>query len=127
MGMPGLPGQVPAVRPFLPFGTRGALRNFIRNELRDAYPTPVDTVSLAATAAERFNLHFVSSAEFNLFRNRQVLRTLQKLVDLDEVERLHERRIGINAVGIWRLKVDRPSVVDLLAMDPSSVRDFPWP
>ena len=111
-----LPDLVPPVRAFMPLGKRGSLRNFIRDELRAAYPGSVDTVSLAEKALERFGLRFATLVEFQRFRNRQVLKTLQKLADLGEVEGLHERRPGVNIVGVWRLKVVRPSLAELAAM-----------
>jgi len=116
MELPALPGLVPTVRPFFPLGKRGSMRNFLRNELRDAYPGSLDTMTLASKAAERFDLRFATLVEFQRFRNRQVLKTLQKLADLGEVEGLHERRPGVNIVGVWRLKADRPTVAELRAM-----------
>lgn len=116
MELPALPDLVPTVRPFFPLGKRGAMRNFLRNELREAYPGSLDTMTLTSKAAERFDLRFATLVEFQRFRNRQVLKTLQKLADLGEVEGLHERRPGVNIVGVWRLKVDRPTVAELRAM-----------
>lgn len=116
MELPALPDLVPTVRPFFPLGKRGATRNFLRNELREAYPGSLDTMTLASKAAERFGLRFVTLVEFQRFRNRQVLKTLQKLADLGEVEGLHERRPGVNIVGVWRLSVDRPTVAELRTM-----------
>lgn len=118
-----LPDLVPPVRAFMPLGKRGSLRNFIRHELRAAYPGSIDTVSLAEKALERFSLRFATLVEFQRFRNRQVLKTLQKLTDAGEVEALHERRPGVNIVGVWRWRVDRPSIVDLLAMSADKVVD----
>lgn len=120
MEMPALPDLVPPVRPFFPLGKRGSMRNFLRNELLDAYPGSLDTRALASKAAARFDLRFATLVEFQRFRNRQVLKTLQKLADLGEVEGLHERRPGVNIVGVWRLKVDRPTAAELRAMSPTA-------
>jgi hypothetical protein len=115
MAMPAEPGAIPPVRAHPERGGRGAFRNFLREALRSAYPAARDTVTLSAAAMEQFGLRFASAVEFQQFRRNQVLRTLAKLVDRGEIVRLHERRTGINSIGIWRWKADEPSLVDLLA------------
>lgn len=119
MALPGVPGALLPVRAQSDFGKRGALRNFIRVKLREAYPRPIDTTTLTVAAMEHFELRFTTEAEYQLFRRRQIARTLGKLVELGEVEGLHDRRRrGVNTVGFWRWKVDEPSIADLLA-DPN--------
>jgi hypothetical protein len=116
MALPGAPSAVPPVRAQSGLGRRGALRNFIRTKLREAAPRPVDTTTLTVAAMEHFELRFTTEAEYQLFRRRQIARTLGKLVDLGEVEGLHDRRHrGVNTVGFWRWNMGEPSTADLLA------------
>ena len=113
MSVPSLPQLVPPVRAHPERGGRGAFRGFIREMLRTAYPGAVDTRALTAAAADRFGLQFPTEAERNHFRHRQVLKALQKLVDMKEVEALHTRKTGANCIGVWRWRVGAPTLADL--------------
>jgi hypothetical protein len=112
--VPQLPQVVPPVRAHHPYGGRGNLRNFLREALRAVYPGALDSRTIAEVAVHHFWETFESDEQRQYFKRERVTHTLQKLVRLGEVERLHPA--ATNAVGGWRWKVDEPSIVDLIAL-----------
>ncbi|MFO1336866.1 MAG: hypothetical protein U1F53_01295 [Burkholderiaceae bacterium] len=127
---PGLENAVAAVRAHPSRGGRGSIVNFVRAALQAALPGALDTRSVTELTIERFALQFATPQQRNRFRKATVSHTLQRLVNAGEVERLHDVKTMPNAPGLWRWKVDRPSAVDLQAMDPERadiVGDDPWP
>lgn len=129
-GAQGLAESLPALRAHLARGGRGALVGFFRETIRAAYPRAVDTRQMTALTIEHFGLEFATSEQRNRFRKATVSHTLQRLVNAGQVERLHDVKTMPNSPGLWRWKVDQPSIVELLAMDPERVEaagDDPWP
>ncbi len=91
------------------YGRRGALRNWLRETLRQAHPAALDTVSLAQRAIEVFDLQFNSAHERNRFRTDNLGSALRRLVDAGEVERLHDADRRNERTGVWRWKVPTAS------------------
>lgn len=127
---PGLENAVPTVRAHPSRGGRGTIVDFFRATLQGAYPRPVDTRQMTELAIEHFGLHFATPQQRNRFRKATVSHTLLRLVIAGQAERLHDVKTMPNSPGLWRWKVDQPSIVELLAMDPERVEaagDDPWP
>jgi hypothetical protein len=127
---PGLEHAVPAVRAHPARGGRGTIVDFFRMTLRAAYPRPVDTRRMTELAIEHFGLEFATPQQRNRFRKATVSHTLLRLVIAGQAERLHDFKAMPNSPGLWRWKVDQPSIVELLAMDPERMEAAggdPWP
>lgn len=97
------------------YGERGALKDFIASFLRAAAPHPVKTVAIVDAVVCRFNLVIETPKEREVLRH-SVRRTLRRLRDEDgEVESLHARQLGAPD-GIWRWKVQQPTLEQLNAL-----------
>ncbi|MEK8049176.1 hypothetical protein AACH10_02890 [Ideonella sp. DXS22W] len=123
----GLAGSVPAVRAHPARGGRGAIVEFFRATLRRAYPKPVDTRVMTELAIKHFGLEFATREQRNRFRRATVSHTLQRLVNAGHVERLHDYKVLPNSPGIWRWKVDQPSMAELSALAAAAEGDDSWP
>lgn len=124
---PELGDVVPAVRAHAARGGRGSIVDFIRAVLQAAHPSALDTRSLTEMVIEHFGLKFASAPERNRFRKATVSHTLQRLVNVGQVGRLHDVKTMPNSPGLWRWKVDQPTIVELMAMEPKLAGDDPWP
>lgn len=123
LAAPTLVETVPATQAHPRYGRRGRLRDYLRASLRHAYPKALDTLTLAQAAAAHFRDTFASPVEELHFRNETVTHTLRKLVDRDEVERVHGTLS--NKVGIWRWRHHTPTLDELRGSTAGEAR--PWP
>ena len=87
------------------YGERGALRNWLRLVLKQAYPSALDSLSLTDRAVEVFGLQFASAHERYRFTTDNLGSALRRLVDAGELERIHDARRPSNRTGAWRWKV----------------------
>lgn len=117
--VPELPTVVPAVRAHERYGARGNLRNLLREILRKAYPQGVSTSTLADAAIESFGLRIPGPMERKRLVDNSIRSALTKLHTQGEIEPMHARnqpggRVGLAVQsGVWRWKVDAPSLDDL--------------
>lgn len=110
--------ELPVVHAHGSWGGRGSLRNYFRGALRAAHPLALDTLALGEGAVVHFKATFASPEEERFFRRKKVSHVLRKLVERGEVERLHDPVAAPGSVGVWRWKVNQPSIAELLALDP---------
>lgn len=103
---PGLEGLVSPVRAQEQYGGRGVLRNWLRRLLKEAAPAAVDTPTMVRLAEETFNLHFACYRERDRFRKNALTRALRAMLDLGEVERVHDTKAAAGSVGVWRWKAE---------------------
>ncbi len=87
------------------YGTRGALRNWLRQVLQQAYPRALDSLSLTEQAIAVFGLQFTSTRERYRFTTDILGSALRKLVEYGEVERVHDVSRPSNRIGAWRWKM----------------------
>lgn len=117
--IPELPSVVPAVRAHERYGARGNLRNLLRGILRKAYPQGVSTSTLADAVIEAFGLRIPGPRERKRLVDNSIRSALTKLHTQGEIEPMHARnqlggRVGLVVQsGVWRWKVDAPSLDDL--------------
>lgn len=123
----GLDAGVPAVRAHPSRGGRGAIVDFFRETLRAAYPGVLDTRRMTELTIEHFRLQFPLPQQRNRFRKATVSHTLQRLVYAGEIERLHDLKTMPNSPGLWRWKVEQPSISDLVAAARRSGGEVAWP
>jgi hypothetical protein len=119
--VPQLAGAVPAVRAHTTFGDRGSLRNVVRACLREAHPAPVDIRAVTAVVVEHFELTFASLKERQRFQHHSVGRTLHRLFERGEVERVSDPRVTRHLPSIWRWKVEG-GTLDELAQRAAAIR-----
>lgn len=99
------------------YGPRGALKEFVRDVLRQRAPTSIRTDDLATLILERFAITFDLPAMHRRWTKNTVLGSLRMLVKEGLVEPLHEGKSGF--VGEWRWKQSRrPTLADLRAAAP---------
>lgn len=117
--IPELPTVVPAVRAHERYGARGNLRNLLREILRKAYPQGVSTSTLADAVIEAFGLRIPGPMERKRLVDNSIRSALTRLHAQGEIEPMHARhqpggRAGLAVQsGVWRWKVDAPSLDDL--------------
>lgn len=117
--IPELPAVVPAVRANERYGARGNLRNLLRGMLQKAYPQGVSTSTLADAVIEAFGLRIPGPRERKRLVDNSIRSALTRLYARGEIEPMHSRnqassRVGLLAQsGVWRWKVDAPSLDDL--------------
>lgn len=87
------------------YGERGALRGWLRQVLRQAYPSALDSLSLTEQAIAVFGLQFTSTRERYRFTTDHLGSALRKLVEYGEVERIHDVSRPTNRTGAWRWKM----------------------
>ena len=119
--VPQLEGAVPAVRAHTTFGDRGSLRTVIRECLKAAYPAPVDIRAVSAVVVEHFGLTFASAKEQQRFQHHSVGRTLHRLFERGEVERVSDPLVTRHLPSIWRWKVE-VGTLEELAQQAAAVR-----
>lgn len=113
MAVPELPGLVPVVRAHPARGGRGSIVDFFRATLEATYPSAIDTLTMTDLAARHFGLTFATAQQRNRFRRATVNHTLVRLCNSGEVERMHDPVATPNAPGVWRWKVETPTLADL--------------
>ena len=91
------------VGPHRPYGGRGSLRQWLRETIQEAYPRPLDSMSLLDMAIPVFALTFVSKAARNLYYDNTFRRQLFSLMEQGSVERLALSGRG-TARTSWRWK-----------------------
>lgn len=111
--VPQLAGAVQAVRAHGTFDDRGSLRNVIRACLKAAYPAPVDLRAVAALVVEHFGLTFATLKEQQRFQHHSVGRTLYRLFERGEVERISDPLVTRHLPSIWRWKVEGGTLEEL--------------
>lgn len=117
--IPELPTAVPAVRAHERYGARGNLRNLLREILRKAYPQGVSTSTLTDAVIETFGLRITGPKERKRLVDNSIRSALTKLHTQGEIEPIHARsqaggRVGLVVQsGVWRWKVDVPSLEEL--------------
>lgn len=117
--IPELPTVVPAVRAHERYGARGNMRNLLRGILRKAYPQGVSTSTLADAVIETFGLRITGPKERKRLVDNSIRSALTKLHTQGEIEPIHARnqpggRLGLAVQsGVWRWKVDAPSLEEL--------------
>lgn len=111
--LPTLAEAVPPVRPHPARGGRGAIVDFVRATLREAYPQAVDTLELTEQVVQHLGLSFATYQARSHFRKTTVTRTLGRLMAYGEVERLHDFSLLPNSPGVWRWKVAAPTLKEL--------------
>lgn len=116
VGEHGLLAELPGVRAHPARGGRGAIVEFFRDTLRAAHPQAVDTHVMTRLALRRFGLEPATPQERDKFRRGTVTHTLRRLYASGEVERLHDLQAAPNGLGVWRWKVDQPTLADLAEM-----------
>lgn len=97
------------------YGRRGALRDWLRETLRQAYPGALDTLSLTERAIEVFDLKFVSAHARSRFQTDNLGSALRRLVEAGEIERLHDGSRRDTRTGVWRWKTENTSLEALRA------------
>ena len=100
----------PSVHAHGRYGRRGALRDWLRQVLRDACPAALDTITLREGAIAVFNLEFNSSRERYRYTTDNLGSALRRLVEAGEIERVHDEGRRDARVGAWRWKVAAPSL-----------------
>jgi hypothetical protein len=70
------------------YGRRGALAEFIREQLRNAYPEPLTTAEIGARAAVKFELDIPTPALYAAWRKTSIRNKLQRMEKAGEVERV---------------------------------------
>lgn len=117
--IPELPAVVPAVRAHERYGARGNLRNLLRGMLQKAYPQGVSTSTLADAVIEAFGLRIPGPRERKRLVDNSIRSALTRLYAQGEIEPMHARnqaggRVGLlTQSGVWRWKVDAPSLDEL--------------
>lgn len=117
--IPELPTVVPAVRAHERYGARGNLRNLLREILRKAYPQGVSTSTLADAVIETFGLRITGPKERKRLVDNSIRSALTKLHTQGEIEPMHAHNLAGGRVGlavqsgVWRWKVDAPSLEEL--------------
>lgn len=101
---PGLDGLVSPVRAQEQYGGRGVLRNWLRRLLKEAAPAAVDTRTMVQLAEETFHLDFPTYRERDRFRKNALTRALRAMLDMGEVERVHDTKAAAGSAGVWRWK-----------------------
>lgn len=91
------------VGPRRPYGGRGSLRQWLREAIQEAYPHPLDSMTLLEMAIPVFGLVFVSKAARNLYYDNTFRRQLFALMEQGSVERLTLTGRG-SARTCWRWK-----------------------
>lgn len=95
------------------YGLRGALRNSIERQLREAYPAELTTSEIAWALQVEFKLDFVHRAEKAHWQHNTVSRTLKVIVERGQAVPLHDVSRGSSGeVGRWRWISD-----DALSLD----------
>ena len=70
------------------YGPRGTLIEFIREQVREAFPEAVTTAEIAARAAVKFELDFPTPAIYAAWRKTAIRNKLQRMEKAGEVERV---------------------------------------
>ena len=104
LAVPQLSEVVPPVRAHAHFRERGGLFGFVRAALQAAHPKAVDTLTMADLVIQHFGLTFATPRARQRFLHDSVGRTLNRLYQRDEVERLHDPTADRHLPGIWRWK-----------------------
>jgi hypothetical protein len=125
LAVPELPEVMPSVRAHERYGTRGSMRDFLRDVLKRACPKGVTTAALTDAVIEAFDVQIAGPKERNRFRNNSVRSALKAVRDAGEVEPVHGRvktggsvksvkAVGtVGQSGVWRLKAKAPSMDEL--------------
>jgi hypothetical protein len=100
MAVSELPNLVPNVKAHGLYGGRGNLKRWVEQMLQAVQPDAIDTVALAARAAEVFGLELGTSKEMARFRQNCIGGVLRKLLAEGLVERLHHFKGVPDMVGV---------------------------
>lgn len=106
--------RVPTVPPLVVrahtrYGGRGNCINWVREVLRAAYPSSLDTTALTMAAEKAFELSHTTAAQRHKFMNNSLRSALRTLRDRGEIERLHDCPDVPHRAGVWRWVVQDAS------------------
>lgn len=110
-----LPDVVLPVHGHHQFGARGRLRDWIRLSLQAVYPAGIDTLRLADAAQDAFGLVFASPKERKRFIDNSLRNALKRMRTRGEVEPLHALESPTPLPGVWRWRMNEPSMAELRA------------
>lgn len=85
------------------YGPRGALRESIQRQLREAYPGELTTSEISWALQLEFKLDFELALEKKMWQKNTLLNGLKALVNKGQIVRLHDWSNGpTGEVGHWR-------------------------
>lgn len=124
------PGPSLTVHGHTRYGGRGNCIKWVRNALRAAYPSALDTAVLTLAAEEAFGLVHATPAQRSKFRNNSLRTALRTLLAHGEAERLHDYRDVPHRAGVWRWVSPEPSYAAIVAQaqeQKAQEKERAWP
>jgi len=106
--------EIDPIRARVLYGRRGALREFVEEQLKLASPDWVPTTVIEGLVVAHYGLGFVSALERKRWQVNSLRSALKGLVRKGKLEREQNPEVATGEVGRWRWKAPAPTTLAAL-------------